>query len=286
MKRFILLLVSVLMIWTVFQIIRFKSQCYAVKETILRLSDGAELGFSQILEDLKGVPLIFVGELHDNKAHHEVQLKVVQALHESGIPLAVGLEMFRRKNQSVLDQWIDGGMSEGEFQVHFHENWFFAWPLYRDIFRYAREHKIPLIGLNVPREITRQVTRKGFSSLSREQLGQLPSVSCKVDAEYMDFIRRSFGAHAHGDLNFTYFCEAQMVWDTAMAHHLVNFLKENSRYTVIVLAGNGHAWKRGIPEQVRRQGNLGYRVILPEAPGMQEKNGTSQADADYLWLID
>jgi len=176
-------------------------------------------------------------------------------------------------------------LSEKDFQRLYYDNWGFSWPLYRDIFLYARKHKIPVIGLNVPREVTRQVARQGFASLTPEQIGELPKVTCNVDAAYMDFIRRSFEAHAHEDMNLTYFCEAQLVWDTAMAWNLLTFLRENPKHTVVVLAGHGHAWKRGIPEQIQRQATVAYRVILPEEPGRLERKDVSLEDTDYLWLI-
>lgn len=69
----------------------------------------------------------------------------------------------------------------------------------------------------ISREITRQVSRKGFASLSDKQRGQLEGVTCEVTREYRDFVRSAFGAHGHGKMDFIYFCEAQLVWDTAMA---------------------------------------------------------------------
>jgi uncharacterized iron-regulated protein len=102
----------------------------------------------------------------------------------------------------------------------------------------------------------------------------------------MDFIRRSFGAHGHGQGNFTHFCEAQLVWDTAMAFNVLQFLEKNPKYTVVVLAGNGHAWKPGIPDQARLQSrDVSYRVILPEIPDRLGPNDVSIRDADYLWLL-
>jgi len=52
------------------------------------------------------------------------------------------------------------------------------------IYDLQNNKEIPMIGLNVPRDITRQVSRKGFNSLSEEQKGKLANVSCRVDKEY------------------------------------------------------------------------------------------------------
>jgi uncharacterized iron-regulated protein len=179
---------------------------------------------------------------------------------------------------------VRGELSEQQFQKIYYSNWTYPWPLYKDIFLYARNHEIPMLGLNVPPEITRQVAREGFASLTEKQRGDLPMVSCRVDPEYMAFIRRSLGMHGHGQMDFTNFCEAQLVWDTAMAWNLLRYLDETSKYTVVVLAGSGHAWKRGIPAQVRSRSKASFQVILPEIPGKLEPENVSVHEADYLWL--
>jgi uncharacterized iron-regulated protein len=141
-----------------------------------------------------------------------------------------------------------------------------------------------MLGLNVAPEITRQVAREGFNSLSDKQRGDLPMVSCRVDPEYMAFIRRSLGMHGHGGLDFTNFCEAQLVWDTAMAWSLTRFLEKNPEHTVVVIAGSGHSWKRGIPAQVRSRTTVEVRVVLPEIPGRMDREHASLDEADYVWL--
>jgi hypothetical protein len=68
----------------------------------------------------------------------------------------------------------------------FARNWSQDWHLYRDIFLYCRERSIPLVGLNVPRSITRKVARNGFESLNSEEIGKLPPIVCRVDRDYED----------------------------------------------------------------------------------------------------
>ena len=47
--------------------------------------------------------------------------------------------------------------------------------------------------------------------------------------------------------------------------NLLQFLKKNPQHTIVVLAGTGHSWKPGIPEQVELQSKgITYQVILPE----------------------
>jgi uncharacterized iron-regulated protein len=251
---------------------------------ILRVTDGKVLSLPEIVEDLIQARLVFVGELHTYQSHHNAQLETVRALKQADVSVAIGLEMFRRDSQPDLERWVKGELSEKEFEKIYYKNWNYPWPLYKDIFLYARDHKIPMIGLNVPPEVTRQVAREGFDSLTPEQRGDLPMVTCRVDPEYMAFIRRSLGMHGHGGLDFTRFCEAQLVWDTAMAWSLIGFLQNNPDAIVVVIAGSGHSWKRGIPAQVSRRVDVASRVILPEITGGVDRDHTTLNEADYVWL--
>jgi uncharacterized iron-regulated protein len=92
------------------------------------------------------------------------------------------------------------------------------------------------------------------------------------------------GGHGDHSQTFLFFCEAQLLWDTAMARNIIDFLKENSEYRMIVLAGSGHAWKPGIPRQLTEQSDISYKVILPEILGRADRSNITLDSADYLWL--
>ena len=253
----------------------------------LRLYDLAqdkEITLAEALPEIIKSRVILVGEQHDRESHHRAQLQVIKALHAEGVPLAIGLEMFQADSRQALDDWVGGGMSEADFKRVYYENWNSPWPLHGEIFEYARKVKIPLVGLNVARAITQQVARGGFESLSTEQKAKLPFVECRVDREFMDFIRQAYGAHAHGHLSFTNFCEAQLVWDKVMALNALGYLKTNERTRMVILAGIGHAWKKGIPDHLGNRSSMPFKVLLPGVPGNIEKGLISRADADYIML--
>lgn len=243
-----------------------------------------ETTLTRSLPELTKKKIVLVGEYHNEMNHHEAQLAVIQAMHGSGVPVAVGLEMFQSGSQKELDRWVSGNMSKRDFQKVYFENWNFPWPTYGMIFEYLRKMKIPMVGLNVSRSVTRHVARSGFGSLSSEERAKLPEVACKVDREYMAFIKRAYGAHAHGQLNFTYFCEAQLVWDKVMALNALKYLEANPGFSMVLLTGTGHAWKKGIPAQIRQRSQIPYAVILPGVAGSIEPGRVSERDADYIIL--
>jgi len=253
----------------------------------LRLYDinqGRTISLSEAIPALKQNRIILIGEHHNNNRHHEAQLTIIRALKEAGVRVAVGLEMFRSDSQQALDHWVDGAMAESEFKQIYFDNWSYPWSDYGMIFDYAREEKIPLIGLNVPMEIPRQVASQGFQSLDEQQRAKLSNITCRVDKAYMDYIKKAFGAHAHGKLNFTYFCEAQLVWDNVMAINALEYLYKNPAAAVVVLTGTGHAQKDAMPRQIRKRSEVAFAVILPEVKGIMDPATVDQQEADYLIL--
>ncbi len=253
-------------------------------KNVLRVRDGRVIDFEEMIREIGTNAMVFVGEEHGDDRHHKAQLDIIRGLHKRGVPLAIGLEMFRRDSQYQLDQWLSGDLDTKDFVKAYYDNWNLPWPLYREIFLYSRQEDIPMIGLNVPEALSKKVLSNGFQSLTPEELRRLPpGISCDIDREYMDFIRMAYRGHGKAGKSFVNFCEAQMVWDKSMAWRLIEYKKKNPSRTLVVLAGTGHSWRRGIPEQVRRASAFKTRVILPEvSPAAYGK--VSIGDADYVLL--
>jgi uncharacterized iron-regulated protein len=278
MKRGVIAIL--LFLAAVFLLTLAESRCRS--ERIMRLSDRRPVRFVRLIEETRGAHLIFVGENHDRMADHRFQLKVITALKNAGVPLAIGLEMFTAGNQGDLDRWVAGKLDRKRFIASYYRNWGMAWSLYRDIFLYARANGIPLIGINVPREIPRKVAREGFTALTPAERRELPTgITCNVGPAYMALIRRAYAAHMESEESFVRFCEAQMLWNKTMARHLGEYLRSHPGATVVVLAGSGHAMKPGIPEEVRKETGVGATVILP-ADDDYSRETVTVTDADYL----
>jgi uncharacterized iron-regulated protein len=258
------------------------SYIFGIKDRqIIRIRDERIVSFETMMKDITPARTVFVGERHDSPAHHKTQLDVIEALYQKGKPLAIGIEMFKKKDQHILEDWISGNISEEDFIPIFFENWGYNWNLYRDIFLYAQEKSIPLIALNVPREITGKVAESGFDSLTDQELAKLPpGVTCELDEEYMDHLEWIFEYKKRSGRSFVYFCEAQVLWDQAMAWYLSEYVKSNPGRTVIVLAGAIHTWKYGIPKHSQRYISGEQRVIVPDLPVGPES--ISENDADYF----
>ncbi len=250
---------------------------------ILRVSDGKVVPFEVMVADLRKVDIVFIGESHDREKDHQSELAIIKGLVENGTRAAIGLEMFRAENQDILDDWTRGTLNQQTFIRSYYNNWRIPWPFYADIFLYARRKNLPMVGLNVPDSIAQKVAEKGFNSLSPEELAKLPrGISCDVDPDYMDFIEHAYEAHHMEKKPFVFFCEAQMLWNKAMAWHLVNYMKNNPGMKMVVLSGVGHSWKRGLPEQVKKAAPYSFRVVLPLAEDRLKSGALTTGDADYV----
>jgi uncharacterized iron-regulated protein len=263
-------------------------------EEIFNLPEGEAISFSQLTEDLRPSQVIFVGESHDQWEHHQAQVRILQALITEGKDVVVAMEMFQRSQQPTLDRWSQGVLTERDFlkEVLWETTWGIDYSFYKGILEVAREHHLKVLGLNVPKDLSRKVAQSGIDNLSPEDRNSLPELDLK-DRDHRRYIRSSYKQHKKGAArSFEYFYQAQCLWDEAMAETLSDFLKspEGEGKTILVFAGNGHiAFGFGIPKRLHRRVPLPYQTVLLKEwrKGMDEDYFFSQTTrplADFLWI--
>lgn len=252
---------------------------------IVHVEDKKEVTLPELVGHIRPARLILVGEAHNKMRDHDMQLAIIRTLHEAGRDIAIGMEMFNVNEQSGLDRWVAGEISEQEFIPIFKRNWMVPWPNYREILLYAREHRIPVIGINIDREVVHQVFKTGLSSLTPPLQAMLPGLKCDVSKVYETFIKKSVGEHEIKGAAFINFCEAQMVWDSFMAAAAVDYLKAHPEQVMVALAGSGHIWKHAIPRHVKRLSDIPYYVILPRDLDWFETDAITTGETDYM-LVD
>jgi uncharacterized iron-regulated protein len=258
---------------------------------VMRVEDRQVIPVSTMLDEMRGTPLLFVGERHDTSSHHDLQLQVIESVKAQGKAVAVGMEMFETTSQRELDAWISGDLSEPDFRGVFERNWRnLPYGLYRDILVYARYNHLPLLALNPPREIVRKVAASGFASLNANELSRLPEgIDGMVSDAYLNFIASAYAFHGRNGESFRYLCEAQMLRNRVMARRITDYLSLHPGSVLVVLVGGGHARRYGgIPAEIEK---VSYKIVLPTIPSLTSKTVTT-ADGDYLmeeplsWLDD
>ncbi len=219
-----------------------------------------------IVDGLGEQRVVFVGEQHDRYEHHLTQLEIIRRLHQRHAQLAIGMEAFQQPFQSHLDAYVAGELSEQELlrDSEYYARWRFDFRLYAPILRYAREHRLAVVALNLPEEITRQVGRGGIESLSEQDRAQIPADIDRSDTEYEQRLSEVFDNHPrHNGQGFDHFLEVQLLWDEGMAQRAAEYLQAHPEQRMVVLAGSGHlAYGGGIPQRLLRRLPVNSAIVL------------------------
>lgn len=242
---------------TVLIILLFSSAC--ARATSRPLSeDGALLSPSgeaitlrSLSDVVRGFDYVLVGESHDSDCDHRSQAEIIAALEP--LQPSVGLEMVSHDKQPVLDRFNRGELSVEEVAeaLDWKKSWGFDFGLYAPIFRVAADAGLPLIALNVPREVLKAVRERGIEGIEPEERLQLPEDILLPPEAQMEALREQFEAHREHmkiaddevEARFERFVLIQSIWDTAMATRALEAARATGR-PVVVLAGAGHVIHR------------------------------------------
>jgi uncharacterized iron-regulated protein len=229
---------------------------------------------SEIVEKASEKKIVYVGEFHDQYAHHTTQLEIIKALYRKNKNIAIGMEMFQRPFQTVIDDYTAGRIEEKEFleASEYYKRWRFNYNLYKPILDFAASKEIPVIALNMQAEIIDKVSEDGMDSLTEEERKMLPESMDFSDASYKERLMNIFKRHKDWEeKNFDYFYQSQIIWDETMAESIDRFLRENPGYQMVVIAGQGHLeYGSGIPKRTYRRNGYDYAIILLDAVADRE----------------
>ncbi len=248
---------------------------------IVKTETGQTVSFEELMADLEGVRVVYVGERHTNEAHHDIQLRILKALHEKDPALLIGMEMFAGPDQHTLDRWGAGQMDEETFlkEVGWEEKWKFDFDLYRAILDFIRKESLKVVAVNVPRSIVEKVARVGLDGLSDEERDQIAQEVDTSSEEHRAYVESAFGTHESDEISaFEFFYEAQCVWEDSMAEAISQALNDKR---MVVITGNGHiAYKFGIPFRAFKRTKVPFRTVMPLAAGTEVERDV----ADYIWV--
>ncbi len=219
--------------------------------------------------------VVLLGEMHDNAEHHRWQLQTLSALHALRPDMVIGFEMFPRRVQKALDQWVAGELTESQFLAA--SDWNAVWStdanLYLPLFRFARMNRIPMLALNIDTRLRKSVSALGFAGVPENEREGVTAPAAPSTA-YLDYLLPIYGQHERsgkkiGDAsrdnpNFRRFVESQQLWDRAMAQALNSAVGRAERPLVIGIMGSGHIkYGYGVPHQLKDLGVTDVGTLLP-----------------------
>lgn len=220
-------------------------------------TDKVRIKEKDLVVSLENKDFILIGESHNNACDHQTQARIVELLSRAGQAVALGLEMVNIENQDVLDEFNKGHVNIDELQAKlgWEENWGYDFDLYRPVFEAAQTYSVPVYALNLPRQVTGNISRHGLESLSSEDAGYLPEKIIYPPQEQKQMLQKQFALHQDlidsDQARFERFLTAQSVWDSKMAFEAIR-AHEAEQKPVVILAGTSHVDKgQGIEHRLR-----------------------------------
>lgn len=272
------------------------------------LAGKQEISFEQLIDRLMSVDYICVGEKHDSQPHHQMQLMIIKALHEKQaredaykkaihnqvypeLPytetpnqLAVGMEMFQKPFQASLDRFIAGEIHQDKLlqETEYKRRWGFDWELYRPIVEFCRDNRLPVVALNVDKDLIKRIHQRGFDNLDetdRKELGTIDFDNKEHRAFWFDALPQMHGQHT----NERYY-KIMCIWDDYMAQTAVKFSKARKPSRMVILAGIGHVARFGIPDRaaVYSGKTVASIAIVIDGNADDASQGEPEVPTDYV----
>jgi uncharacterized iron-regulated protein len=222
----------------------------------LILSHRQMCSFEQMIDALSKADVVVVGEQHDHKRGHALELEILQGIHARNPSLALSLEMFERDVQLVVDEYLTDQISQPSFLAASR-----PWPNYNTdyapLVEFCKANKLPVIAANAPRRYVNVASRKGQKALlelpreSRAYLARLP-YSMDLPPEYdraLTEVFRSHGAAGTGQAGAPsampppppYMKEGQALWDATMADSILKGRKTYPKRLILQMNGAMHS---------------------------------------------
>ncbi|HZP92744.1 MAG TPA: ChaN family lipoprotein [Burkholderiales bacterium] len=236
---------------------------------------------------------VLLGETHDDPDHHRWQLHTLGMLLGVRGSLVIGLEMLPRRAQPVLDRWVAGEIADGELlrATDWNKVWGYDPALYLPILHFARLQRIPLIALNVDRELAHEVGARGWASIPAARREGVGDPAPAVPA-YRDMLRETYARHAAAagtaadGAAFDHFVDAQLLWDRAFAEALAAAAAKYPGALIVGIAGSGHLrGGYGVPHQLRALGAKQRIAVWLPLPADTPCEAVDAGSADAVFAV-
>ena len=266
-----------------------------VQHTLLDVQARRIIAFDTLVDAVAPADVVAIGEEHHHPDIQAFALYLLQAVAQRRPQqLALAMEFLERDQQATVDAYLAGTIDHLTLQNRLGVSAAFMHD-YFPLLHYARQQALPVIAMNTPRRIARQVAREGLEKtlpqLSSRDRAHLPVTLSAIAPSYRSYFLEAVAAHhqLHGE-QAEYFVQASHLKDDTMAEALARFLAARPGYTILALAGRFHFdYGKAIPAllQQRRQHTVMPRITAMAVAGDRMINLQQFARDDmahYIWF--
>lgn len=256
--------------------------------------------FETLVAELSRADVVFVGEQHDDRNTHRLELALLEGLARRRGEIVVALEMLERDAQEPLDHFAMGRTDESEFVRDAR-----VWPQYATDYKplvdFAIDKHWPIVAANVPRGIAADVSKSGLDVLKGKNDAEralfAKELKCSTDDKYYRRFADAMGDHegaaksTDAAATMVRYYEAQCLKDETMAESIAQAHTIGSvggkRPLVVAFNGSFHSdFGQGTAERTRRRLPAKRLVVVSVLPVQNlddvAPDGDARKRADYL----
>jgi uncharacterized iron-regulated protein len=253
------------------------------------------LACEAVIDTVVRAQVVALGEEHYHPDIQAFALHLLQALAQRRPGrLALAMEFLERDMQPAVDAYLAGTSDAATLQQHIKATPAFM-QHYFPLLQYARQARIPVLAMNLPRHLARRVSKEGLQtvvqSLPPTERAYLPARLAAITPQYRAYFLKAVAvAHPLPAEQSALFVEASHVKDDTMAETLALFLERTADMTVLAVAGRFHFdYGLAVPALLRqRRPHVTIQRITTMAVAAHERIDLLQLAregvADYMWF--
>jgi uncharacterized iron-regulated protein len=223
-----------------------------------------------LADAIRGVPVVLLGELHDNPEHHALRAAALARLVSDGARPALAFEQFDRERQPDIDRSRRERPRDADALIAGAGGRGWDWPQYRPFVQLALDHDLPIVAANLSRTDAGRVMREGFGAVFDAQTRAALGLDALPAALLASHERAVIDGHC-GLLPAAMagpMARAQVARDVALA----TAIAPHAARGVVLLTGNAHARRdvgvpRWLPEALRGDALLAVGLLEKRADG-------------------
>src|SRR5665647_684727 len=186
---------------------------------------GGKCHYSKMVEQAKEADVVLFGEQHDNPINHWLEQELTKDLYDAKKEhLVLGAEMFEADDQIVVNEYLNGSLSEKTFKDEC-KLWTNFPSDYKPLLDFAKKNNLRFVATNIPRRYANMVYTRGLEKLdsidvdAKRWIAPLPILYDKTLKCYADIFA---AAQGHGGENLP---KAQAIKDATMAYFIMKNFK-------------------------------------------------------------
>lgn len=246
------------------------------------------LDAAQARRRIAAAHVALLGETHDNRLHHEIQLSVLEEAVRAGRRPALAMEQIDIEWQPEVERAIARGASADELAQAAHVSPGWDWPLYRPLVAFALGQGLPLVALNLPNERTHAIVSHGLDALGTGEVGRLALGPAWNAARNAALRAEIVKGHCGFDTPIVdKLVDVQRAKDAVMADRILAHAERG----VVAILGSGHARKDlAVPlylaARAPRLGvlSLGLLEADPDSNDVADDSRAAPGRYDIVWF--